>query len=249
MAGKKPPCSLAGGRLWGCDHRVRGGQYVVCELTVLDVWVYGEGGGTRGVGHTPPTAAVGSHQWGNWGMVRYASRSASNPPPLCKIDFTTRPWGTYIYAEEGAPHTGVNLRDKRPCEANRERLSLSQHSPPQRSLAPIVNGLSTDVKLLFFAARFPVCHPVAAARCFGLYSGVAGIWNGITRDGIQSNSIRFNSLSYTNTNGNGICRIFSEYRPIFGDFLQFILEGYIFVWLWPFIWAESTSFNTPTRFW
>ena len=150
MAGKKPPCSLAGGRLWGCDHRVRGGQYVVCELTVLDVWVYGEGGGTRGVGHTPPTAAVGSHQWGNWGMVRYASRSASNPPPLCKIDFTTRPWGTYIYAEEGAPHTGVNLRDKRPCEANRERLSLFQHSPPQRSLAPIVNGLSTDVKLLFF---------------------------------------------------------------------------------------------------
>ena len=54
----------------------------------------------------------------------------------------------------GAPHTGVNLRDNRPCEANRERLSLSQHSPPQRSLAPIVNGLSTDVKLLFLPPDF-----------------------------------------------------------------------------------------------
>ena len=63
--------------------------------------------------------------------------------------------GAHIYIRGGgAPHTGVNLRDNRPCEANRERLSLSQHSPPQRSLAPIVNGLSTDVKLLFLPPDF-----------------------------------------------------------------------------------------------
>ena len=104
----------------------------ICSLRAhcarrLGLW----GGGGGAVGHTwcgphtPPTA-VGSHQSGNWGMVRYARRSASNPPPLCKIDFMTRPWGTYIYTRRGRPHTGVNLRDNRPCEANRERLSLSQ---------------------------------------------------------------------------------------------------------------------------
>ena len=196
MAGKKPPCSLAGGRLWGCDHRVRGGQYVVCELTVLDVWVYGGGWGTRGVGHTPPTAAVGSHHLGNWGMVRYASRSASNPPPLCKIDFTTRPWGTYIYAEEGAPHTGVNLRDKRPCEANRERLSLSQHSPPQRSLAPIVNGLSTDVKLLFFCRQISCLSSGGSSALFRplFRSGRNLEWDYARCHPIQFNPIQFSLL-------------------------------------------------------
>ena len=107
--------------------------------------------------------------------------------------------GLHIYIRGGgAPHTGVNLRDNRPCEASNTGNDFhfpNSPSPPQRSLAPIVNGLSTDVK--FFAARFSVYHPVAAPRCFVLHSAVAGIWNGITRDAVRSNSIRFNSASYT----------------------------------------------------
>ena len=156
--------------------------------------------GTRGVGHTPPTA-VGSHQLGNWGMVRYASRSASSnpPPPLCKIDFTTQGWGfTYIYAEGAPPTRGLiyATTDLAKLPTQGTTFTFPTHQSRRSSaLAPIVNGLSTDVK--FFAARFSVYHPVAAPRCFVLHSAVAGIWNGITRDAVRSNSIRFNSVSYT----------------------------------------------------
>ena len=119
--------------------------------------------------------------------------------------------GAHIYIRGGgAPHTGVNLRDNRPCEANRERLSLSQHSPPQRSLAPIVNGLSTDVKLLFCRQIFCLSSRTALFR--SLFSSGRNLeWDYARCPPIQFNPIQF-CLLYKNTNGNGICGIFSEYR-------------------------------------
>ena len=128
----------------------------------------------------------------------------------------------------GAPHTGVNLRDNRPCEANRERLSLSQHSPPQRSLAPIVNGLSTDVKLLFCRQIFCLSSGGSSALFRPLFSSGRNLeWDYARCHPIQFNPIQF-CLLYKNTNGNGICGIFSEYRPSFGLFYSLFVI-YIFL--------------------
>ena len=120
-------------------------------------------------------------------MARYASRfhlpsSAKSilRPPAMGLRHTHIRRGGQARPTRGLIYATSDLA--KPTQ--RERLSLSP--PQQRSLAPIVNGLLTvDVKWLFFAAAagFSVCHP----RCFVLHSAVAGIWNGITRDAIQSN--------------------------------------------------------------
>ena len=105
---------------------------------------------------------------------------------------------TYIYAEGAPPTRGLiyATTDLAKLPTQGTTFTFPTHQSRRSSaLAPIVNGLSTDVK--FFAARFSVYHPVAAPRCFVLHSAVAGIWNGITRDAVRSNSIRFNSVSYT----------------------------------------------------
>ena len=149
----------------------------------------GEGG--RAVGahvvcaFAPLSALVGSHQLGNWASGKICEQIP--PPQFCKIDFTTPSHGasahTYTQGGQARPTRGLIYATSDLAKpTQRERLSLSP--PQQRSLAPIVNGLLTvDVKWLFFAAGFSVCHP----RCFVLHSAVAGIWNGITRDAIQSN--------------------------------------------------------------
>ena len=133
----------------------------------------------------PLGALLGSHQLGNWASGKICEQIP--PPQLCKIDFTTPSHGasahTYTQGGRSRPTRGLIYATSDLAKpTQRERLSLSP--PQQRSLAPIVNGLLTvDVKWLFFAAGFSVCHP----RCFVLHSAVAGIWNGITRDAIQSN--------------------------------------------------------------
>ena len=151
----------------------------------------GEGGEAVGAhvvcAFAPLSALVGSHQLGNWASGKICEQIP--PPQLCKIDFTTPSRGasahTYTQGGQARPTRGLIYATSDLAKpTQRERLSLSP--PQQRSLAPIVNGLLTvDVKWLFFAAAagFSVCHP----RCFVLHSAVAGIWNGITRDAIQSN--------------------------------------------------------------
>lgn len=164
----------------------------ICSLRArwarrLGLWE--RGGGAVGAhvvcAFAPLSALVGSHQLGNWASGKICEQIP--PPQFCKIDFTTPSHGasahTYTQGGQARPTRGLIYATSDLAKpTQRERLSLSP--PQQRSLAPIVNGLLTvDVKWLFFAAGFSVCHP----RCFVLHSAVAGIWNGITRDAIQSN--------------------------------------------------------------
>ena len=141
--------------------------------------------GTRGVCVCSSECSGGVTSVGKLGQ--WQDMRAIPPPQFCKIDFTTPSRGasahTYTQGGQARPTRGLIYATSDLAKpTQRERLSLSP--PQQRSLAPIVNGLLTvDVKWFFFAAGFSVCHP----RCFVLHSAVAGIWNGITRDAIQSN--------------------------------------------------------------
>ena len=156
------------------------------------------GGGRGAVGHTwcgpPYPGCCGVTISWETRAARYASRSASNPPPLCKIDFTTRPWGTYIYTRRAPPTRGLIYATTdlaKPTQGTTFTFPTHRRS----ALAPIVNGLSTDVKLLFCRQIF--CLSSTAALFRSPLSGGRNLeWDYARCHPIQSDSILSPSQKY-----------------------------------------------------
>ena len=175
----------------------------ICSLRArwarrLGLWR--RGGGAVGAhvvcAFAPLSALVGSHQLGNWASGKICEQIP--PPQLCKIDFTTPSRGasahTYTQGGQARPTRGLIYATSDLAKpTQRERLSLSP--PQQRSLAPIVNGLSTDVKLLFCRQIF--CLSSTAALFRSPLSGGRNLeWDYARCHPIQSDSILSPSQKY-----------------------------------------------------
>ena len=132
-------CKMAGNKpVWREGDVTTECVRAICSLRAhwarrLGLWGVGGGLlGTRGVGHTIP-AAVGSPSVGKLGQQDMRADLPATHLHCAKS--ILRPGrGAHIYIRGGgAPHTGVNLRDNRPCEANTGNDFHFPNSPPQRS--------------------------------------------------------------------------------------------------------------------